>query len=99
MEWINTSAAPAPKGAYSQGCVHNGIVYVAGQLSLLPRILRDNCVRPFSMSSPWWRRAEATWPTCFGSMSTSLMRGSSPCSMKYTHSTSPSPIPPGRRVW
>ena len=36
MEWINTSAAPAPKGAYSQGCVHNGIVYVAGQLGLDP---------------------------------------------------------------
>ena len=26
MEWINTPAAPAPKGGYSQGGVHNGIV-------------------------------------------------------------------------
>lgn len=36
MDWINTSSAPMPKGAYSQGCVHNGIVYVAGQLGLDP---------------------------------------------------------------
>lgn len=33
---INTPNAPAPKGAYSQGMVHNGMVYVAGQLPLDP---------------------------------------------------------------
>ncbi len=33
---INTPLAPQPKGAYSQGAVHNGIVYVAGQLPLDP---------------------------------------------------------------
>lgn len=36
MKIIHTSAAPQPKGAYSQGCVHNGVVYVAGQLGLDP---------------------------------------------------------------
>lgn len=36
MKIIHTSNAPMPKGTYSQGCVHNGIVYVAGQLGLDP---------------------------------------------------------------
>ena len=33
---ITTPDAPAPKGPYSQGVVHNGLVYVAGQLPLDP---------------------------------------------------------------
>lgn len=33
---INTPAAPPAKGPYSQGVVHNGMVYVAGQLPLNP---------------------------------------------------------------
>ena len=40
METIRTSNAPEPKGAYSQGCVHNGVVYVAGQLGTLLRVRR-----------------------------------------------------------
>ena len=33
---INTPNAPAAKGPYSQGVVHDGMVYVAGQLPLDP---------------------------------------------------------------
>ena len=33
---ISTPDAPAPKGPYSQGVVHDGMVYVAGQLPLDP---------------------------------------------------------------
>ena len=33
---ISTPDAPAPKGPYSQGVVHGGMVYVAGQLPLDP---------------------------------------------------------------
>ncbi len=36
MNPITTSAAPTPAGHYSQGIVHNGLVYVAGQLPLDP---------------------------------------------------------------
>jgi len=32
MELINTPKAPQPSGHYSQAVVHNGIVYVSGQL-------------------------------------------------------------------
>ena len=33
---IRTSNAPAPGGHYSQAIVHNGLVFVAGQLSIDP---------------------------------------------------------------
>ena len=33
---INTPNAPQPAGHYSQGTVHNGILFVAGQLSIDP---------------------------------------------------------------
>lgn len=33
MEFILTPDAPSPGGHYSQGVVHNGLVYVSGQLS------------------------------------------------------------------
>ena len=33
---INTPNAPAPKGPYNQGVVHDGMVYGAGQLPLDP---------------------------------------------------------------
>ncbi len=33
---ISTPHAPAPAGHYSQAIVHNGIVYVAGQLAVDP---------------------------------------------------------------
>lgn len=33
---IRTSAAPTPAGHYSQATVHQGVVYVAGQLALDP---------------------------------------------------------------
>jgi len=36
MHLISTSDAPAPAGHYSQGVVHGGLVYVAGQLALDP---------------------------------------------------------------
>ena len=34
IEYIQTPDAPAPAGHYSQATVHNGIVYVSGQLSI-----------------------------------------------------------------
>jgi len=36
MDIISTPHAPAPAGHYSQAVVHNGIVYVAGQLAVDP---------------------------------------------------------------
>ena len=33
---INTPNAPQPAGHYSQATVYNGLVFVAGQLSILP---------------------------------------------------------------
>lgn len=36
MNTISTSEAPQPAGHYSQGVVHNGVVYVAGQLAIDP---------------------------------------------------------------
>lgn len=36
MQLISTADAPAPAGHYSQGVVHDGTVYVAGQLPLDP---------------------------------------------------------------
>lgn len=36
MEVVHTEAAPIPAGHYSQGIVHNGVVYVAGQLPIVP---------------------------------------------------------------
>ena len=36
MKHISTDGAPAPAGHYSQGVVHNGTLYVAGQLPIDP---------------------------------------------------------------
>jgi 2-iminobutanoate/2-iminopropanoate deaminase len=36
MEMIDTPNAPAPAGHYSQGTVHNGLLYIAGQVPLDP---------------------------------------------------------------
>jgi 2-iminobutanoate/2-iminopropanoate deaminase len=36
MHAIETSAAPRPAGHYSQAIVHNGLVFVAGQLPIVP---------------------------------------------------------------
>ncbi len=36
METVSTDKAPKPSGHYSQGVVHNGLVYVAGQLPIDP---------------------------------------------------------------
>ena len=36
MKSITTTNAPAAAGHYSQGIVHNGVVYVAGQLPIVP---------------------------------------------------------------
>jgi 2-iminobutanoate/2-iminopropanoate deaminase len=36
VESISTSDAPAARGHYSQAIVHSGVVYVAGQLPLVP---------------------------------------------------------------
>ena len=33
---ISTPNAPAPGGHYSQGMIHNGVVYVPGQLPMVP---------------------------------------------------------------
>lgn len=37
MDVIRTSNAPAPAGHYSQAIVHNGLVFVAGQLPIDPQ--------------------------------------------------------------
>jgi 2-iminobutanoate/2-iminopropanoate deaminase len=37
MKAISTPDAPQPGGHYSQAIVHNGLVYVAGQLPIEPR--------------------------------------------------------------
>jgi 2-iminobutanoate/2-iminopropanoate deaminase len=36
MQLITTDKAPLPAGHYSQAVVHNGVVYVAGQLPIVP---------------------------------------------------------------
>ena len=36
MQVVTTEAAPLPAGHYAQGIVHNGVVYVAGQLPIVP---------------------------------------------------------------
>jgi 2-iminobutanoate/2-iminopropanoate deaminase len=36
IQKIYTSNAPTPGGHYSQATVHNGVVYVAGQLPMVP---------------------------------------------------------------
>jgi 2-iminobutanoate/2-iminopropanoate deaminase len=36
MKTINTDKAPLPAGHYSQAMVHNGLVYVSGQLPIDP---------------------------------------------------------------
>ena len=36
MEPVHTIGAPTPAGHYSQGIVHNGFVFVAGQLPVVP---------------------------------------------------------------
>ena len=41
MTRVETSGAPAPAGHYSQGIVHGGLVYVAGQLPIDPALGRD----------------------------------------------------------
>lgn len=38
MKHISTSNAPIPAGHYSQAIVHNGLVYVSGQLPIDPEI-------------------------------------------------------------
>lgn len=37
MDFIQTSNAPIPAGHYSQAVVHNGLVFVAGQLPINPK--------------------------------------------------------------
>jgi len=36
MQCVNTPRAPAARGHYSQAVVHGGLVYVAGQLPIVP---------------------------------------------------------------
>ena len=36
MQAISTDAAPVARGHYSQAIVHDGLVYVAGQLPIVP---------------------------------------------------------------
>ena len=36
MQTVLSESAPRPAGHYSQGVVHNGVVYVAGQLPIVP---------------------------------------------------------------
>lgn len=39
MQTISTLNAPKAIGPYSQGVIHNGILYTAGQLALLPKTM------------------------------------------------------------
>lgn len=36
MQIINTSAAPTPIGPYNQAIVHNGLLYMSGQIAIDP---------------------------------------------------------------
>lgn len=36
MKFISTSDSPAPSGHYSSAVVHNGVIYVSGQLPRVP---------------------------------------------------------------
>ncbi len=36
MKFVSTNSAPAARGHYSQAVVHGGVVYVAGQLPIIP---------------------------------------------------------------
>jgi 2-iminobutanoate/2-iminopropanoate deaminase len=36
MYFVSTDRAPLPAGHYSQGVIYNGVVYVAGQLPIVP---------------------------------------------------------------
>lgn len=36
MQIINTSAAPAPIGPYNQAILHNGLLYMSGQIAIDP---------------------------------------------------------------
>ena len=36
MKLVSTAGAPAARGHYSQAVVHGGVVYVAGQLPIVP---------------------------------------------------------------
>lgn len=36
MEKVQVKGAPPPAGHYSQGIIHNGVVYVSGQLPINP---------------------------------------------------------------
>lgn len=47
METIHTPHAPAPAGHYSQAVVHDGFVFVAGQLAIDPND-RDRPVGPIA---------------------------------------------------
>ena len=46
MKRVETEEAPRPAGHYSQGIVHGGLVYVAGQLPLDPALGRDAARAP-----------------------------------------------------
>ncbi len=46
MERIETKGAPPPAGHYSQGIVHGGLVYVAGQLPIDPALGREGSLPP-----------------------------------------------------
>ena len=42
---INSAYAPAPVGPYSQGVVHNGTLYISGQIAIEPstgKLITDN---------------------------------------------------------
>ncbi len=41
LEKINTKNAPQPAGHYAQAVVHNGLVYVSGQLPVIPENPRE----------------------------------------------------------
>jgi len=36
LKFVSTEGAPAARGHYSQAAVHGGVVYVAGQLPIVP---------------------------------------------------------------
>ena len=42
MKIVATEKAPKALGPYSQGYVHNGVLYTAGQIAINPEVCRSN---------------------------------------------------------
>lgn len=59
MQAIRTDAAPTPAGHYSQAIVHNGFVFVAGQLPIVPGQIEHRAGTPAEQTEQTLRNVEA----------------------------------------